>query len=194
MSTLRQQTYVSPEEYLALERESEFKSEYLDGVVYAMTGASIWHVQIVGNITAALNTQLRHRPCRVLASEMKVRMPDTRKFFYPDVSVVCGEPQFHDERTDIILNPLLVIEVLSKSTEAFDRGGKFLAYQQLESLHEYLLVAQERPAVEQYVRQPDGTWTYRAVVGLDSSLALPSIECTLELSAVYDKVSWDQTL
>ncbi len=194
MSTLLQQTYVSPDEYLAAERESEFKSEYLDGVVYAMTGASIWHVQIVGNITTALSTHLRQKPCRVLASEMKVRLADSRKFFYPDVTVVCGDPQFHDERTDIILNPLLVVEVLSKSTEAFDRGGKFLAYQQLESLQEYLLVAQERPAVEQFVRQTDGTWTYRAAVGLDSSLTLPSVECTLDLSAVYDKVSWDQTL
>ena len=194
MSTLRQQAHVSPEEYLALERESEFKSEYLDGAVYAMTGASIWHVQIVGNITALLSTQLRQKPCRVLASEMKVRLADSRKFFYPDVTVVCGDPQFHDERTDIILNPLLVIEVLSKSTEAFDRGGKFLAYQQLESLQEYLLVAQDRAAVEQFVRQTDGTWTYRAAVGLEGSLALPSVECALALSAVYDKVSWDQTL
>jgi Uma2 family endonuclease len=125
---------------------------------------------------------------------MKVRMPDSRKFFYPDVTVLCGDPQFHDERTDTILNPLLIIEVLSKSTEAFDRGGKFHAYQQLESLQEYLLVAQDRPAVEQYVRQPDGTWTYRAAVGIESSLPLPSIECTLGLSAVYDRVSWDQTL
>src|ERR671917_588299 len=138
MSTLRQQTYVSPEEYLALERESEFRSEYLDGVVYAMTGASIWHIQIVSNITRELSSQLRGRPCRVLSNEMKVRLPDSRKFYYPDVTVVCGEPQFHDERTDIIINPVLLIEVLSKSTEAFDRGDKFQSYQQLASLQEYL--------------------------------------------------------
>jgi Uma2 family endonuclease len=194
MSTLRQQTYVSPEEYLTLEREAEFRSEYLDGEVYAMTGASIWHIQIVSNITRELSSQLRPRPCRVLSNEMKVRMPDSRKFFYPDLTVVCGEPQFHDERTDAILNPQLVVEVLSKGTEAFDRGGKFFAYQQLESLAEYVLVSQDRPAVEQFVRQPDGTWNYRAAVGLESSLTLPSVECTIELSAVYDKVSWDQTL
>lgn len=157
MSTLGQQSYVSPEEYLALERDSEFRSEYLDGVAYAMTGAGIWHIQIVGNITAELNTQLRRRPCRVLPTGMKVRTHDSRKFFYPDVTVVCGAPQFHDERTDIILNPVLVIEVLSKSTEASDRGGKFQAYQQLGSLHEYLLVAQDKPAVEQFVRAPGGT-------------------------------------
>jgi Uma2 family endonuclease len=195
MSTLLQQSYVSPEQYLAAEREAEFKSEYLDGEAYAMTGASIWHIQIVSNITGELHAQLRSRHCRVLSNEMKVRMPYSRKFFYPDVTVVCGDPPFHDERTDnIILNTLLVIEVLSKSTEAFDRGGKFLAYQQLDSLQEYLLVAQDRPAVEQYVRGEGGSWTYRASVGLESSLALPSVECALELGAVYDKVSWDQTL
>lgn len=194
MSTLRQQTSVSAEEYLAVEREAEFKSEYLDGAVYAMTGATISHIRIVTNLTIELGLQVRGRPCSVLSNEMKVRMPDSRKFFYPDVAVVCGQPQFHDERTDIILNPLLVIEVLSKSTESFDRGTKFQAYQGLDSLREYVLVAQDKPAVEQYVRQSDGSWTYRAAVGLESSLSLPSVECTLDLSAVYDKVEWDQAL
>ncbi len=192
MSTQRD-TYISPEEYLAFERAAEYKSEYLDGVIYAMTGASLDHIQIVGNITHELSDQLNARPCRVLANEMKVRMSDSRKFFYPDVTVLCDKPQFHDERTDIILNPLLIIEVLSKSTEAFDRGAKFQAYQGLDSLREYLLVAQDKPAVEQFVRRPDGSWTYRAVSGLESSLLLPSVECTLGLSAVYHQVEWDQT-
>jgi Uma2 family endonuclease len=192
MSTQRN-TYVSPEEYLAFEREAEYKSEYVDGVIYAMTGASLNHIQIVSNITHALSGQLNARPCRVLSNEMKVRMPDSRKFFYPDLTVLCDKPQFHDERTDIILNPLLIIEVLSKSTEAFDRGAKFQAYQGLDSLREYLLVAQDKPVVEQYVRQPDGSWMYRVVIGLESSLLLPSAECTLGLSEVYHQVEWDQT-
>jgi Uma2 family endonuclease len=156
-----------------------------------MTGASIKHIQIVSNITTELAVQLRARPCRVFPIDLKVRLPDSRKFFYPDVSVVCGELQLHDERRDIILNPLLVIEVLSKSTEAFDRGAKFQAYQTLESLKEYVLVAQDRPVVEQYVRQADGKWTYTSVAGLEGSLSLPSVECTLNLSAVYDKVDFD---
>jgi Uma2 family endonuclease len=184
-------TFVSPEEYLEVERQSDTKSEYMDGVVYAMTGARINHIRVVSNLTTELVTQLRGRRCDVLASEMKVRLQDSRKFFYPDVIVLCGEPQFHDEREDIILNPLLVVEVLSKSTEAFDRGAKFQAYQTLDSLKEYLLVAQDRPIIEQYVRQADGKWTYTAAVGLESSLALPSVECTLNLSAVYDKVDLD---
>lgn len=193
MSTLRQQTYVTPDEYLATERETEEKNEYVDGMVCAMTGASLRHVRIVTNLSFALESQLRSGPCLVLSSEIKVRSRDSQKFFYPDVAVVCDRPQYHDERTDTILNPVLVVEVLSKSTEAFDRGGKFFAYQQLESLQEYLLVAQDRAAVEQYVRQSDGSWNYRAAVGLESSLVLPSVECTLDLSAVYNKVEWDQT-
>jgi Uma2 family endonuclease len=183
--------YVTPDEYLAAERLSESRSEYLDGVVCPMPGASLRHIQIVSNLTIELGTQLRARPCHVLPIDMKVRLPDSRKFFYPDVSVVCGEVQFHDDRKDIILNPLLVIEVLSESTEAFDRGAKFLAYQTLDSLKEYVLVAQDRPVVEQFVRQADGKWTYTSVAGLEGSLSLPSVECTLSLSAVYDKVEFD---
>ncbi|MDT5294782.1 MAG: hypothetical protein QOJ76_1662 [Acidobacteriota bacterium] len=188
MSAQPNQPYVTPEEYLDAERRAETKSEYMDGVVYAMTGAKINHIRIVTNLTTELATQLRGRRCDVLASEMKVRLQDSRKFFYPDVTVLCGEPLVHDERTDIILNPLLVIEVLSESTEAFDRGAKFQAYQQLDSLREYVLVSQDKPVIEQFVRQADGKWTYAAIIGLENSLSLPSVECTLNLSAVYDKV------
>ena len=184
-------TYVTPDEYLAGERLSESRGEYLEGVVCPMTGGSVSHILIVGNITTELTLRLRTRPCRVFPIDMKVRLPDSRKFFYPDVIVLCGEPQFHDERTDIILNPLLVIEVLSESTEAFDRGAKFLAYQTLDFLKEYVLVAQDKPVVEQYVRNEGGTWTYTLASGLGSSLTLPSVECTLNLSAVYDKVDLD---
>ncbi len=185
--------YISPEEYLALERQAEFKSEYFDGVMYAMSGASLNHNKIVANVIGELVQQLRGRPCSALPSDIKVRMPDSRKFFYPDVSVVCGEPQFHNERTDVILNPILIIEVLSESTEAFDRGGKFQAYQRLESLQEYILLSQNKPVVEQYVRQSEVVWKYTAAIGLESSLSLPSIECTLNLSNVYDKVTETET-
>lgn len=184
-------TYIAPDEYLAAERLAETRSEYIDGVVCAMPGASLNHIQITSNITAELSIQLRSRPCRVLAIDLKVRLPESQKFFYPDLSVVCGEPQFHDERRDIILNPLLVVEVLSPSTEAFDRGTKFQAYQTLESLKEYVLVSQDKPLIEQFVRQADGKWTYSASAGLESSLSLPSVECALNLSAVYDKVEFD---
>ena len=184
-------TYVTPDEYLATQRLSEDRAEYLDGVVYPMTGASLNHNQIVLNIGIELGLQLRGRPGRVLAMDLKVRMPDSRKFFYPDVVALSGKPQFHDEHTDVILNPDIIIEVLSPSTEAYDRGAKFKAYRTLESLKEYLLVAQDGPFVEQYVRGEQGRWTYAVTSGLEASLTLPSVECTLNLSAVYDKVEFN---
>ena len=187
MSTLTA-THVTPEEYLAAERLSETRSEYLDGGVSPMTGGSINHIRIVLNVSAELKNQLGDRDCDVLPTEMKVRLQESRKFFYPDISVVCGNPQFHDARTDVILNPDLVVEVLSPSTEAFDRGEKFQAYQTIESLKEYLLVAQDRPFIEQFVRSETGKWEYAAAIGLESSLTLPSIECTLNLTAVYKRV------
>ena len=190
MSTLTV-THVTPEEYLAAERLSETRSEYLDGGVYPMPGGSLNHNQVTINLAFELRVQLRTRPCRVLGMDLKVRMPDSRKFFYPDLVVVCGEPQFHDDRKDILLNPIIVIEVLSKSTEAFDRGAKFQAYRTVASLREYLLVEQDRPLVEQYVKQEDGKWALSTAEGLDTSLTLPSIECTLNLGAVYDKVDFN---
>jgi Uma2 family endonuclease len=190
MSTLTV-THVTPEEYLAAERLSETRSEYLDGGVLPMPGASLNHVQIAINATTELNIQLRPSLCRVLGMDLKVRMPDSRKFFYPDVVVICGEPQFHDDRKDVILNPILVIEVLSKSTEAFDRGAKFQAYRTIESLTGYLLVEQHTPLVEQYVKEEDGRWALSTAAGLESTLTLPSINCTLNLGTVYDKVDFN---
>jgi Uma2 family endonuclease len=184
-------TYVTPEEYLAAERLSETRSEYLDGGVYPMTGASLNHGRIVINVATDLVIQLRGRNCEVLVTDIKVRLQESRKFFYPDVLVLCGEPQFHDKRKDIITNPVLVIEVLSPSTEAFDRGAKFQAYRTLASLKEYLLVSQEAPLIEQYVRGDDGKWTLTTAAGLESPLALPSVECNLNLGAVYDKVDFN---
>jgi Uma2 family endonuclease len=184
-------TRVTSDEYLAAERLSEYRSEYLDGSVYPMTGASANHSRIVLNVSTEINIQLRGRRCDVFPIDMKVRLPNSRKFFYPDVVAVCGELEFHDDRRDIILNPDVIVEVLSPSTEAFDRGAKFRAYQTIESLKEYVLVSQNEPLIEQYVRNGEGKWTYAAAEGLESSLTLPSIECTLNLSVVYDKVDFN---
>jgi Uma2 family endonuclease len=189
MSTLTV-THVTPEEYLAAERLSETRSEYLDGGVYPMPGGSANHTRIVLNVSTELNNQLGERPCDVFPIDMKVRMPGSNKFFYPDVTAVCGELQYHDERKDIITNPDLVIEVLSPSTEAFDRGAKFEAYRTVESLKEYVLISQDKPLVEQYVRNGDGSWKFTEAVGVESSLTLPSIECTLNLAAVYKRVEF----
>jgi Uma2 family endonuclease len=181
--------YVSPEEYLALERQAEFKSEYLDGVVYAFVGCSPRHNLIVANIIITLGSQLKGRPCRVYPSDLKVRVPSAKRFFYPDVSVVCGDDEFADDEKDIILNPTLIVAVVSESTAAFDRGKKFLSYQQIASLQEYLLVSQEEILVEGYSSQSNDTWLYTKVTGLEGRLRLSSIECELALRDVYDKAA-----
>jgi len=180
---------MTPEEYLAFEREHEWKHEYVDGVVYEMPSVNVNHVLTVGGLATEIHRQLKERRYSVLLSQMKVRIKDSQKFLYPDMLVMDDdEVQFHDGQKDCILNPIIVIEVMSESSEAYDRGKKFHAYQELESLNEYLLVSQDEPLVEHYVRTGTRTWIYTPTSGLENSLTLPSIGRTLNLSAVYDKV------
>jgi Uma2 family endonuclease len=189
MSLPRTLSYFSPEEYLAFERGTDARHEYLDGHVYAMAGESIEHSRICVNVSGELRARLKGHPCEVLSPNMKVVTSPSGLFSYPDVVVVCGEPQFYDERRDILTNPAVVFEVLSPSTEAYDRGEKFLRYRtQIETLREYVLVSQHRPLVEHYVRQPDGSWSYSSAGGLDAAVNLSSIDCRLPLSEIYDRI------
>jgi Uma2 family endonuclease len=183
--SLQAKPRLTPEEYLAIERAAEQKSEFFNGEMFAMAGASPEHALIVTNVAGELRARLRERPCRVYSADLRVRVSETGLYAYPDVVVVCGEPQLEQ---DTLLNPTLIVEVLSPSTEAYDRGEKFRHYQRLESLQEYLLIAQDRHRVEQYVRQPDGRWLYAEAHELSATLQLPSIGCDLALSEVYDKV------
>src|ERR1044072_2407812 len=172
-------TRMTPEEYLAFERECEWKHEYVNGVVYEMPSVNVWHVQVAMELTMELHRQLEGRSHSVLLSQMKVRILDSRKFLYPDVLVMNNnEVQFHDEQKDCILNPIIVIEVMSDGSEAYDRGKKFHAYQELESLNEYLLVSQNESLVEHYVRNGARTWIYTPTPGLGNSVTLPSIGST----------------
>ncbi|MBA3767810.1 MAG: Uma2 family endonuclease [Acidobacteria bacterium] len=182
-------TYLTPEEYLAIERKAEYKSEYVNGEMVAMTGASRKHNLIVVNIAGEIRQQLRGRPCELYANDMRVRVPATRLYTYPDVSVVCDEPQFEDDYVDTLLNPALIIEVLSESTEAYDRGKKFGSYRTIESLAEYLLVAQDEYRIEQYVKQPDGRWLLSDYRSPEDLVELVSIQCQLALKEVFDKVA-----
>lgn len=181
--------YLSPEEYLAIERQAEYKSEYVDGVMYAMAGGSERHNLIAGNLVTELNIQLRKVACKVYPSDLKVRVPNSKRFFYPDVSVVCGEVRFADDEKDVVLNPILVVEVLSDSTAAFDRGKKFQSYQQIETLQEYLLVSQDEHVVEHYLRQENGHWLYTKVSGLEELIVLPTLKSQLALSDIYSKAT-----
>lgn len=184
---------VTPEQYLAAERQSPQKHEYYGGEVFAMSGASFAHVAIVANLTGHLFAGLQGGPCRAFASDLRVKVSRTGLYTYPDVVVVCDRPQFEDPHNDTLLNPRLIVEVLSPSTETYDRGKKFAHYRTLESLGEYLLVAQDQPRIEQYIRQPSGDWLLHEATQLEEKIRLPSIEIELSLSDVYDKIEFDQT-
>jgi Uma2 family endonuclease len=179
---------VSPEEYLAIERKSEIKHEYFAGEMFAMAGASRRHNRIVTNLVATLDNQLRSRPCNVYSNDMRVKVRSTGLFTYPGVVVTCGEERFADEEDDVLLNPVVIIEVLSDSTEAYDRGKKFENYQNVESLKEYLLVSQHSRRVEQFVRQDSKNWVYSEIHEPGESIKLQSIECELSLEDIYLKV------
>lgn len=179
---------ISPQEYLELERKAEFKSEYFDGEMFVLESASQAHEIIVHNLNVRLGNQLIDKPCQVYGSSMKVLVQATGLYAYPDVSVVCDEPKFSDEWTDVLLNPDLVVEVLSESTEKYDRGTKFHHYQNVVSLKEYLLVSQKQMRVEQFVRQPNGRWLYAEFTNSENSIVLPSINCELDLRELYHKV------
>lgn len=180
------------EEYLVLERESDSGHEFYQGQMIAMTGASERHSTITISALCSLYGQLRGGPCRIFSTNLRVRIDATRLYTYPDVVIVCGERQLADDQRDTILNPTVVIEVLSPSTEGYDRGRKFRQFQTIPSLREYALIAQELPLVEHFVRQPDNRWLYSAASELGDSLHLPSINCTLTLANIYELVDWEE--
>ncbi|GAB4275012.1 MAG: Uma2 family endonuclease [Methylomicrobium sp.] len=188
MSAALGKTHYTPEEYLQLERNALYKSEFVDGRIYAMTGASRTHNLITINIAREISNQLKNRPCEAYINDMRVKAETARSYHYPDIAIVCGEPAFEDAQTDTLTNPTVIIEVLSPSTEAYDRGAKFMHYRQIESLREYLLISQERPSIERYVRQHEA-WLLTEATGLDASVHLDTIDCVLRLEEVYDKVS-----
>ncbi len=188
MATL-QNARVTPEEYLERERKADYKSEYWNGEIVAMAGGSEQHSLITVNISGELRARLRDRPCRTYSSDLRVRTTRTR-YFYPDVSVVCGEPEFADEDMDMLTNPGVLVEVLSPSTEDKDRGLKFVFYQQIPMLTDYVMVSQDEPHVEHYARQGSDRWLLTNLRGLDVVLRLPSIGCELPLSEVYARVAF----
>ncbi|SEH06205.1 Uma2 family endonuclease [Candidatus Venteria ishoeyi] len=176
-----------PQSYLKQERLSKEKHEFINHEIFAMSGASATHNLIVLNIGAELRSQLKQGPCLTYPSDLRVQVADN--YVYPDISVVCEKPEFIDQ--DNLLNPQIIIEVLSPSTADYDRGGKFALYRQLGSLQEYLLVAQDRPYIEHYVRQDTHSWLLNEYQGLETILTLPSLQCQLALNEVYAKVVWE---
>jgi Uma2 family endonuclease len=188
----------TPDEYLAFERVSESKHEYLDGVIYAMAGSSPEHSTICANLSEIITRQLRGTACRPFSADTKVcclplATPTQRKrglFAYPDFVVFCGAPLYHDEQQDVLINPTLIVEVLSAATEAYDRGEKFLRYQELASFTDYLLVAQRYPCLEHYAKQPSGQWLLTIERSLAASIYIASINCRLPLAEVYEWINF----
>ena len=186
MSSVAARTYLTPEEYISFERKATTKHEYLKGQIIAMSGASRAHSFITGDIFGELRDQLKGQKCEVHSSDMRVRIQSTNSYFYPDVVVACEEPRFEDNIFDTLLNPRVVIEVLSPSTEVYDRGEKFEFYKQLDSLQEYLLVSQDQVSVEHYIRQ-ETEWVRSEYQESNDVVVLRSIECELRLQDIYSR-------
>lgn len=180
---------LTPEEYLAIERKAEIRSEFLDGEMFAMSGASRHHGRVALSAVASLHNQLKGRTCEAFAIDMRVRVSATGLYTYPDIVVVCGEAQFEDAEVDTLLNPTLVVEVLSPSTTDYDRGTKFAHYRSLPSLKEYLLLAQDRVHAEHFVRQDGDRWLLTETDDRAAVLELVSIGCRLALADAYDRLT-----
>jgi Uma2 family endonuclease len=177
-------------EYLAFDHASEVKHEYINGEVFAMTGASWEHNMICSLTIAALVNQLRGKPCQVSPSDLRLKVTETGLYTYPDISVICGDPIFAGNEFDTIVNPTVIIEILSKTTEAYDRGEKFQHYRTLETLQDYVLISQDKPRIEGYSRQQNKKWTFTDAIGLDAAFEIPSIGCILKLAEVYERVTF----
>ena len=191
MST-RPDVRLTPEEYLRIERAAEWKSEYIDGEMFAMSGASARHVLIATNLVRELGNRLRESPCIVYAIDLRVATDRLRHYTYPDLVVVCDPSQFVDDQLDTLTNPKVIVEVLSDSTEKYDRGEKFERYRAVPTLAEYLLVSQDRVHIELYTRQPPGEWILREWSDPAAEIELASLGCRLKVSEVYAKVTFGE--
>jgi Uma2 family endonuclease len=180
---------MTPTEYLAMERASEYRHEYYQGEITDMTGASRRHNLIVGSIYARLYMQLLGRPCEIYANDMRVKVTPAGLYTYPDIVVVSGKPHFEDDQFDTLLNPTVIIKVLSDSTEEYDRGKKFARYRKLDSLLDYLLIAKDRMHVEQFTRQQNDTWLFSETEQPTAVIRLASIDSELRLETIYEKVT-----
>lgn len=176
--------------YLAIERRAEIKSEFFEGEMFAMSGGTRWHSLISTNLAREFGNRLTGHRCVPYNADLRVKIMATGLLTYPDLSVVCGEMQLLDDDMDTLLNPTVIVEVLSDSTEAYDRGKRFEHYRQIPSLREYLLVSQKEPRIEQFIRQESGFWLLREAAGLDATLELPSLKITLALAEVFAKVEF----
>jgi Uma2 family endonuclease len=195
MSAFAEIPYITPEEYLAREGTAQTKSEYYDGVIVAMAGGSAEHDRVTGNIFASLHTQLAGTACEPFSSNMRVVVPACNRYYYPDLSVACGGAKFEIiSGVESLQNPTVIVEVLSETTERIDRGDKLLCYQTMPSLVLYAIVAQDKPVVQVYERQPDGGWRYLTYIDLNDTVELSAINCRITLREIYARVTFPPLL
>jgi Uma2 family endonuclease len=179
------------EEYLELDHNSEEKIEFWDGHVFTLAGANINHNRIQRNCTTYLQNKLQSRKCEVFPSDTRIKVPIYPPYRYPDLSALCGKPIIEKlGKQELLVNPQLIVEILSDSTESFDRGDKFTYYKSIESFNEYILIAQHRPHITQYVKQSENTWSYQEINGLDNQIHIYSMDCDLDLSQIYENVEF----
>jgi Uma2 family endonuclease len=190
MSLVQTAPRLTEAEYLAIERAAEFKSEFFEGEMFAMAGGKPQHSLVGSNLVREVGNRLGGTGCVTYNSDLRIKIEATRLYTYPDVSVICGELQFANETDDTVINPSVLVDVLSDSTEAYDRGKKFEHYQQIGTLREYLLVSQKGPRIEQFVRQTDGRWLWTAASGLAAMLELPTLGISIALSEVFANVKF----
>jgi len=183
--------YITPEQYLELERAAEFRSEYFDGEMFAMSGGTLDHATIKDNLTILLGGQLRGRQCRTASSDLRLQTHPRGPYFYPDIVVFCGQPKLSDSRRDMLGDATVIIEILSPSTERYDRTFKFEHYRKLPSLQDYIVVAQDRVSVEHKTRQSDHSWEMRETSDLDAVVQIPSIECSFRVADAYYRVDFE---
>lgn len=189
LAKIETKNLASPEEYLKFERESRERHEFLEGNIYQMAGESLSHSRICMNLAREFGNNLKGRSCEALSPNMKVRTSTASLFSYPDLTIVCGEPTFHDAKKDVLTNPQVIIEVLSPSTANYDRTKKFYRYRMgNETLTDYILITQEYAFVEHYIRQDDGNWLYRSYGDIEDVLKIETIDCELSLREIYDRV------
>lgn len=181
--------FITPEEYLAREAQAEYKSEYHNGEMYALAGGSANHNLITSNILVALRHLLSQRSCRVFINDMRLHVKQSGLYTYPDVMVVCGKIEFVTGRDDTVINPVVIVEVWSDSTKAYDRGEKFAMYRQIPTLQEYVMIDQTRFYVEHF-RRDGNFWVLETIEQMDTSLNLPSLDCGIPLTTIYEKVEW----
>lgn len=191
MGLAKSENSYTPEEYLELERNSARRHEFIDGEIFGMAGESLPHSQICINLAGETREKLKGKDCQALSPNMKVRAESKGMFAYPDLTIVCGDPIFHDRQRDVLLNPKVIFEVLSPSTERFDQTKKFFRYRrELNDLTDYILIYQDTPFIEHHEKQPDGRWIHNAADGLDDVLRIDSIDIELSLREIYDRVDF----